>query len=110
MFFLTIAMTLWVIVKLPKDYFSSPRKEVTKKIGLQSVAIKIARNCLAVVLIVSGVVMLVLPGQGLLTILIGVIVMDTSYKHHLEAKLMQQAKIKSALNKIRKRYNKQPFV
>ena len=110
MFFLTIWMTLWVIVKLPHDYFNKPKTATASQLGLKALMMKVLRNCLAVILITFGIIMLVLPGQGLLTILIGVIVMDFKYKHHLEAKLVHQEKIKNALNKIRERYNKQPFI
>ena len=110
LFFLTIWLTLYVIIQLPEDYFSHKKMDTKKLISPYALFVKLVRNLVASILILAGLIMLVLPGQGLLTILIGVIVLDFRKKHLLEEKIMSRPKVRSALNEIRKRYDKKPFL
>ena len=59
-----------------------------------------------ILLILAGIVMLVIPGQGLLTIFLGVFLMDFSGKYHLERRLIQQKQVRESINWIRLRANK----
>jgi hypothetical protein len=54
--------------------------------------------------------MLIGPGQGILTILIGLIMVDIPGKRPIEAKIIQRPTILSAVNNLRARYNKPPLV
>jgi hypothetical protein len=54
--------------------------------------------------------MLFLPGQGILTMLIGISLMNFPGKHHLEAKLIGQPTVLSAINAMRKKFGKPPLV
>ncbi len=53
--------------------------------------------------------MLVLPGQGLLTILFGLILMDFPRKRQLERRLIKVQPVRAAANWIRQRYGRPPF-
>src|SRR5215212_11151776 len=61
----------WIVLQLPPDYFNKknrrPLHSWTSK-PLLRMLLLIAKNLLGVVLIIAGIAMLVLPGQGLLTI------------------------------------------
>ena len=59
---------------------------------------------------IAGVIMLIGPGQGVLTILIGLILMDIPGKRPLEAKLIKRPIILAAVNNCRAKYNKPPLV
>lgn len=61
-------------------------------------------------LLICGVVMLVLPGQGLLTILLGLSLIPFPGKHKLEQNLLARKSIRSSLNWIRTKANKEPFI
>jgi len=50
------------------------------------------------------------PGQGFLTILLGLIMLDIPGKRPLEARIIKRPSILSAINKFRARYNKPPLV
>ena len=60
---------------------------------------------LGIVLSLPGV-----PGQGLLTILLGIMIMDFPGKDRLEQKLLSRPSIVNAINRLRGRFNKPPLV
>ena len=101
----------WILISLPSDYFDMrvPRfwmrnhHPVLRLIGL------LIRNIIGVVLLIAGLLMLFLPGQGILTMLIGISFMDFPYKRKLEAKIVGQHTIFSAINAMRHKFNKPPL-
>jgi len=60
---------------------------------------------LGIVLSMPGV-----PGQGILTILLGIIMLDIPGKRPLEAKIIQRPAVLSAANKLRLRWDKPPLI
>jgi hypothetical protein len=96
----------WAVVHLPTDYFT--RKERRPSSAWEKYAVLrplylIAKNLLGLVLLVAGIAMLVLPGQGLLTIVIGIILMDFPGKYRLERWLATRRPVWQSLNWLRKR-------
>jgi len=71
--------------------------------------IKIIRNGLGGLLCFAGVIMLFLPGQGLLTILIGVSLLDVPGRQKVLNLLIHRRSIQRALNWIRKKTGRPPF-
>ncbi|MCC5856126.1 MAG: hypothetical protein JJU10_10695 [Idiomarina sp.] len=96
-----------LVVKMPADYFSSHKRprRWTRSRRLYYVA----RNILAFFLLLAGIAMLILPGQGLLTILIAVMVSDVPGKYRLQRWLIAQPGVFKSLNWIRKRYDAEPL-
>ncbi|MCB1837239.1 MAG: hypothetical protein KDH99_06415 [Alcanivoracaceae bacterium] len=98
----------WLVVRIPDDYFSTPgRPEVQR--GPLAWTIWLLRNTLATVLVIAGVIMLVLPGQGILTILVGIACSTFPGKYRLERRLVRRPKVLAALNWIRRHYDKPPL-
>ena len=62
----------------------------------------VAKNLLGVVLIVSGIFMLVLPGQGLLTIFVGTVLLNYPGKFKLERWIVTRPRIKRLINRLRR--------
>ena len=54
--------------------------------------------------------LLVLPGQGLLTMLIGLLLLDFPGKRAVELKLVRRPGIAAFLNRMRARHGRPPFV
>jgi len=108
-FFVSIAVVVLVITRLPEDYFL-PRHPVSIDAGSPwtSPLIALARNLGGVVLIAAGVVMSIpgVPGQGILTILIGVMLMDLPGKRTLERLIVRRARVLNSLNRIRAKFGK----
>ncbi|HRD19060.1 MAG TPA: hypothetical protein PLB60_08410, partial [Candidatus Marinimicrobia bacterium] len=53
-----------------------------------------------------GFLLLFIPGQGILTILVGIILMNFPGKYRLERKLVQRPGVLQGINKIRKKFNR----
>ena len=105
-----IALPL-ILVRLPVDFFSEnhPRtwlKEHHPVLRGMTLALK---NLLGVSLVLGGVAMLVLPGQGLLTILIGVSLVDFPGKRALERTIITRPLVLQAVNRIRRRFQQPPL-
>lgn len=101
----------WILIRLPSDYFDLrvPRHwmkdhhPVLRMIGL------IIKNVVGFVFLLAGILMLFLPGQGLLTMLIGISFLDFPNKRNLEARIIGQPLLLNAINTIRHKFNKLPL-
>ncbi len=111
---LSFAAIVLVMVKIPAHYFSPhykddflPDSHWTVKWGAM-----ILKNVLGVLLILLGIILSLpgIPGQGLLTILLGLIMLDIPGKRPLEAKIIQRPAILAAINKLRARFKKPPLI
>ena len=101
-----------VIVKIPENYFSSHYQEdfLPNTPWIVRWGAVIGKNLIGLILVIAGIVMLIGPGQGILTILIGLIMMDIPGKRPIEAKIIKRPAILAAANELRARYKKPPLV
>jgi len=103
-----------VMVKIPANYFSSQYTQVflLDKPWIIRWGVVILKNALGILLIIVGIILSLpgIPGQGLLTILLGLIMLDIPGKRPLEARIIKRPAIRSAINNLRARYNKPPLV
>ncbi|RYZ08494.1 MAG: hypothetical protein EOO73_08535 [Myxococcales bacterium] len=74
-----------------------------------SLPLRIARNALGALLIALGLAMLVLPGQGLLTLLVGLLLVDIPGKHELVRRVMSRPKVLFVVNKLRSHHGAGPL-
>lgn len=105
LFVLTLIIFPLVIVFLPQDYFVRHRRDPAYQNRRHSAVwlfLTVLKNILGAVLILAGISMLVLPGQGLLTILIGVTLINFPGKYALERKIVRRPAIAKTLDKIRR--------
>ncbi len=112
MFLATLLFIPMIVVRLPEDYFVQKKHSIWDGEGplrFWHVIWVLARNLFGVVLIVLGVIMLVLPGQGLLTIVLGLAIMDFPGKFTLERKLVRRPGLFKALNWLRIRAHHPPL-
>jgi hypothetical protein len=103
---LSFAAVAIVIVRLPEDYFTRP-VQPTRTGALR----RIARNSLGILLIAVGVVLSVpgVPGQGVLTILLGVMLVDFPGRRKVEHWLVTRHGVIAAMNRVRRRFSKPPL-
>ncbi|WP_028583307.1 PGPGW domain-containing protein [Desulfogranum mediterraneum] len=102
----------WMINRLAADYFIRHWQDLAQRRRchpLRASCILVVRNGIGLFLLAAGVIMLVLPGQGLLTILLAICVMDFPGKQRLIRRLVDQEKIRKALNWIRRRGGREEF-
>jgi len=113
-FVTTLAVIPWVVVRIPADYFAGRKRPVRRQFVPRSpliwLVLLVAKNTIGALLVLAGMVMLVMPGQGLLTIIIGVLVMNFPGKFSFERWLVSRGPTLSLINRIRQRYGRPPLV
>ena len=110
----SIAISVFVLVKLPANYFhSSHEREFwsDRHFALRMFGV-FAKNLLGLLLVFLGVVMSLpgVPGQGVLTILLGIMLLDFPGKRRLELKLVRRPKVLRVINRLRARFDKPPLL
>lgn len=107
----SIVIVVVMVVKIPANYFSSHYQAdfLPNSSWLTRWSATILKNIAGAILVIAGIVMLIGPGQGILTILIGLILMDIPGKRPLEARIIKRPAILAAVNKLRSKYNKPPL-
>ena len=98
----------WLLLRMPEDYFTESYQPHTHR-GPLAWCFWLIRNVLAILLLVAGIVMLVLPGQGLLTILIALMASTFPGKYRLERAIMRRPGVFRAANWIRRKYHRTPL-
>ncbi|MEZ6165366.1 MAG: PGPGW domain-containing protein [Phycisphaerales bacterium] len=103
----------WVLVRLPSDYFVRDKRvplDLPQRHPMIRVTVHVLKNLLGAVLLVGGIAMLVLPGQGLLTMLLGLSLINFPGKFWLERKLIQRRAVNRSVNWIRRKGGREPMV
>jgi hypothetical protein len=91
------------LASLPPDYLHGSRREHA------SLARRVLRNALGVLLVALGIAMLLLPGQGVLTLLVGLLLVDFPGKQKLIRSLLARPKVLGLVNKLRARRSAPPL-
>jgi len=103
-----------VMVKIPANYFSSHYTQdiLPDSPWLVRWGAVVAKNVFGVFLIILGIVLSLpgVPGQGILTILLGLIMIDIPGKRPLEARIIKRPAVLSAVNSLRAKYGKPPLL
>lgn len=111
-FILSIAGISWFVAQIPDDYFLSTKRQRTKwgqEKPILRLLFLLLKNIVGIFLIFAGLLMIVLPGQGFLTIVTGLLLINYPGKFKLEQKIVAMPSIFKALNWIRKKANKNPL-
>lgn len=100
-----------VTLALPPDYFVRKRPAVSKLRPPVRVALLVARNFVGGLMFLAGLVMAVplVPGPGVLFMLIGVGLVDFPGKRALELKLIRQRHVLRSVNGFRARFGRAPL-
>ena len=106
---MTVALLPVVVVRLPADYFVIGGEERRARRGPVAWLWRIAKNLLGAIFVLAGIAMLVLPGQGVLTILIGLMLLDFPGKKALERRLARRPTIRGFLDRLRARRGVPPL-
>ncbi|HBB88987.1 MAG TPA: hypothetical protein DC047_15385 [Blastocatellia bacterium] len=113
-FAISLAVVSFILVKIPPDYFKedrpnefwSGRHPAIRLLGI------IGKNILGVLLVALGIVMSIpgVPGQGFLTILLGIMLLDFPGRQKLERRIVSQPQVLKNINKLRHRFRKAELV
>jgi hypothetical protein len=102
----------YALARLPADYFVNPDAQLPiDRHPVLKVLIVLVRNAIGYVLIVLGVLLSLpgVPGQGLLTILMGVMLIDFPGKHRFQRWLVTRRMILGTVNRLRAKSGQPPF-
>lgn len=109
MFVASVIITPWLLVRMPADYFLRDKPHLWTRLRQSPpwrCVVLLVKNALGVVCVAAGILMLVLPGQGLLTVLVGIFLLDFHGKKELEKKLVSRPKILKSINWLRRHYGR----
>jgi len=100
------------VARIPEDYFLRPnaRSPWCYSNSPAHLPYLVIRNLAGVVFVIAGIVMLFIPGQGILTILVGVMLMNFPGKRLLALRSIRQPKVFGAINWMRARSQRPPLV
>jgi hypothetical protein len=113
MLILTPLAVAWMLVRLPKDYFTKNERralESWNEMPAVRYILLAVKNVLGVAIIVAGVIMLLVPGQGLLTIAVGLILTDFPGKFQLQRWIVKRPSVWRSINWLRKRAKREPLL
>ena len=108
-----IAVT-FMVVRMPADYFAQPKPpddSWRRRHPLSRGAILVLKYLLGFVLVLAGLIMSIppIPGQGVLTILIGLSLLDFPGKWKLQLRIVKAAPVRNAMDWIREKYHRPPL-
>lgn len=101
-----------IIGRMPYDYFledSEAADEIREQHPALRLTFLILKNLIGGILFLGGILMLLTPGQGILTIVIGLLLMDFPGKRRFEIWLISRKPINRAIQWMRKRAGKRPL-
>jgi len=109
----SLVLVPFLLIRIPSDYFAPgndrDRPRSVRHSALK-IAVRIGRNLLGCALLVAGLLMLVLPGQGLLTILVAAMLLDCPGKKRIEGWIVSRGPVLHAINWIRRRAGRPPLL
>lgn len=103
----------YIIINMPSDYFVISRKEFINnriKHPVLRLIVHFLKNFLGGIFLLVGIIMIFIPGQGLLTMLIGISLIDFPFKKELELKIISRKSIFKFVNKLRHKAGKASLV
>ena len=110
---LCVFITPLIVIRMGEDYFMEERHTPEDSFREKHPVIRwttlILKNFLGFILVVAGIIMLALPGQGLLTIFLGLVLMNFPGKRALELRIIRMPGILLGINWIRKKAAHSPL-
>jgi hypothetical protein len=112
MFIGSLIAVPWLIVRVPADYFLRQGHYADRwkpRHPWLRLAFLTAKNAVGLILLIAGIIMLFIPGQGVLTILAGLLFLDFPGKFACERRLISSPPVFSAVNWLRAKAGKPPL-
>ena len=110
----TLLLVPVLVIRIPDDYFAEKKRHRWEPWAHEHPVIRwsllIAKNILGYIFVILGIAMLVLPGQGVLTILIGIILINFPGKYRLERWVVMRQPVLNAINRLRRQAGRMPLI
>ena len=109
-FLFSLLTIKWLVALIPEDYFINRKasKMQSSNPALWYIVL-IIKNVVGYSLVLGGIMMLVLPGQGVFTIIIGLMLSNYPGKYSIERKFIAIPSILKSINWLRQKSNKPPL-
>ncbi|MFV0438936.1 MAG: PGPGW domain-containing protein [Desulfopila sp.] len=110
-FIISLVCIPLLVARLPSNYFQRLLCPANDQVAASAgkVVVLALRNLLGLLLLLAGIAMLVLPGQGIISIIIGLALMTFPGKNRLLNRLSQPVAVRKSLDWIRLKMKKEPF-
>jgi hypothetical protein len=110
---LMMAATLFavplIIVRLPSGYLNKEDNRLSEIPSIRRRPYLVVKNIIGATLVLAGLAMLILPGQGLLTLIVGLGLMNFPGKRRLIRRIILQRRVLQTINRLRAGANKEPL-
>jgi hypothetical protein len=109
----TAVAVVWTLVQLPKNYFVDEHRrplETWLDYPTLRIVLLVGKNVLGIILALAGLLMLLAPGQGVLTLAVGVMLLDFPGKFRLERWLVRRSSVFHAINWLRRMFGREPIL
>ena len=108
----SLAAFFGLAIALPSDYFSGSLPSRRSRGPMIRWLAFIGRNLLGLAIITLGILLSLpgIPGQGLLTIVIGLALVDFPGKHRLVQRFVRRPSVLRSLNRIRGWFGRKPLM
>lgn len=107
----TLVVVPILLVRMRADYFVDPEPQDSfhhRHPALRAAGATL-KNLLGAAMVMIGLVLLVLPGQGILSILVGVSLLDFPGKRRVERHIAMQSHVRRSIDWIRGRHGHPPL-
>ncbi|HIE78400.1 MAG TPA: hypothetical protein EYP92_06235 [Candidatus Thioglobus sp.] len=109
-FVISLILTPFLLGLIPSDYFIDQNRHKLRIENTAHLIVIIIRTLLGSILLLAGIIMLVTPGQGIMSIILGLFLMEFPGKRLLEDKLINHDPTFKALNWLRSKTGKSEFI
>jgi hypothetical protein len=106
-------ITLLVLVRIPADTFKTERRApaASRRHPALRITLRILKNLAGLAVVAVGVLMSVpgVPGQGILTILLGLMLLEFPGKYRLERRIVGTPRVRGFIDRLRARFGRPPL-
>ncbi|WP_041454010.1 PGPGW domain-containing protein [Anaeromyxobacter sp. K] len=107
LFALTVVALPLILTRMPTDFFSRPERRrlelAERDRPFRFVILRGLKNALGGVLLLLGLLMLIVPGQGLVTIFVALFLLDFPGKRRLQRWVISRPVVHRPVNALRRR-------
>jgi archaellum biogenesis protein FlaJ (TadC family) len=106
----TLIVVPLLLIRMPADYFTRQQPYYHGRHPIIRWTIIISKNLFGIIFLLAGIAMLFLPGQGILTILLAITLLNFPGKRYLERQFISLPRVFSTINHIRGQANQPPLI
>lgn len=106
----TLIVVPLLLIRMPADYFTRQRPYYHGQHPIIHWIILISKNLFGIIFLLAGIVMLFLPGQGIITIMLAISLLNFPEKRYLERQFISLPRVLSTINNIRRRADQPPLI